>query len=626
MALPPLIEPTSTKKKWISVAVKLIFAIVASTAITSLKLDSLESFFYDTRVKVKSKIHPKKIDNNKSILIMIDYETVVKFKGFPKYSDHVLFLNKLKSLNPKFILYDFRTKDGELLDIEGDFSEKILFAEAVSKTSHFYILTDDLELKGEVGKLNLNPPLEFVNRESAPKTSDSILFARDGVSRRFMVSYQDNVLLHPRIAGWYNHEVQDLNNIRGLFDLYDSKQGYTQFHKPNSFLTIKFEDVINDNVSAEAFKDKIIIVGTDTGKSSKEYVATPFSNEVTSMRSTEYHANILQTLIENNAPVRWPRWSIMLITYIISLITVYAVFSLRPSRGLLILLLTSIGLCLVILLSFIYLNIWIDLAHPLLAIFICYYFFIPYRLIKENRLTWEYYQRNKLLKQVEELKTNFISMMSHDLKTPIARIQGMTELIHKDETKLSLAQNEALDHIKSSSDDLLKFINSILQYGQIESQGLQLNLKSKDVNLLLEETIHKHEFLAKIKKIKIITQLETLFPIMIDADLMKQVFSNLIENAIKYSHENSTVYVSSREENNSIYIDFKDQGVGIPSVDLPNIFMKFFRSHNAKISTIKGSGLGLYLAQYFVELHKGQISVTSEVGHGSCFTVNLPIN
>jgi signal transduction histidine kinase len=216
--------------------------------------------------------------------------------------------------------------------------------------------------------------------------------------------------------------------------------------------------------------------------------------------------------------------------------------------------------------------------------------------------------------------------MSHDLKTPIARIQGMTEVMTSDDHKLSVSQHEALDNIKTSSDDLLKFINSILQYGRIESQGLELNLQSKDINKLLSEVIKKHEFLAKVKKINLNSNLEPLFPISVDPDLIKQVFSNLLENAIKYSREESTIYITTREADNNLYIDFKDEGFGIAAVDLPNIFMKFFRSHNVKISTIKGSGLGLYLASYFTELHQGSITVTSEIGIGSCFTVKLPIN
>lgn len=220
-------------------------------------------------------------------------------------------------------------------------------------------------------------------------------------------------------------------------------------------------------------------------------------------------------------------------------------------------------------------------------------------------------------------------MMSHDLKTPIARIQGMTEVILKDDVHLSSTQREAVDTIKGSSDDLLKFINSILQYGRIESQGVELHKQSKDINQLLKDVIKKHEFLAKVKKIKINTELEPMFPVPVDPDLMKQVLSNLVENAIKYSLEDSTVTVKSREEGDNVLIEVIDNGMGIPAEDLPNIFMKFYRSHNVKTSTIKGTGLGLYLAQYFIQLHKGEITVKSDItpeNHGSTFTITLPLN
>ena len=265
------------------------------------------------------------------------------------------------------------------------------------------------------------------------------------------------------------------------------------------------------------------------------------------------------------------------------------------------------------------------MAHPWLAIFLCYYFFIPYRLIIENRRSWEIYQKHRLLKQVEELKTNFISMMSHDLKTPIARILGMADVILRDPTPLSSHQHEAVDTIKHSSDDLLKFINSILNYGRIESQELQLNKQSKDINTLLTEVISKHEFLGKLKKIQILKEFETLFPISVDPDLIRQVLSNLIENAIKYSHEDTKILISTEEKDGWVVIQIADQGPGIPRDELPNLFMKFYRSQNAKSSTIKGSGLGLYLAKYFVELHGGKIFVESTYGQGSTFTVQLPL-
>lgn len=344
------------------------------------------------------------------------------------------------------------------------------------------------------------------------------------------------------------------------------------------------------------------------------------------MTAAELQANQIQTLIDNNAPKKVHKYIDLLITILISILTVYVTLSLTPAKGLLILACTLLLTALLGTFAFVVFGLWFDLAHPFLAIFLCYYFFIPYRLIRENRKSWEYYQKHKLLSEVEQLKTNFISMMSHDLKTPIARITGMTEVIYKDPVQLSPHQREALDTIRHSSDDLLKFINAILQYGSIESQGVQLHKQSKDINQLVADVIKKHQFLANVKKIKIIQELEPMFPTSVDPELMKQVFSNLLENAIKYSPDESTVWVRSREEDDKLIVEIQDQGMGIPQEDLPNIFMKFFRTHNAKTTTIKGSGLGLYLAQYFVELHKGKISVDSTQSKGSKFTVELPID
>ncbi len=628
MAAPPSLDQNLKYPAWVYLTAKILFALLASAIVSSFKLDFIESYFYDIRVRTESFLSFNKIQDPKIVLIHITSKTVERYQGFPTYKDHADFLAKIENQKPRYILYDFRTKDGEIrdfnVDSDGDQPEKKIFADVATSIADFHILTDELEMKGETGKTKLNPPLDKIKVSPAAKTYDTILFAKDGVSRRLMISYQDQKLLYPVIASYYNPQIQNTEKIRGQFELLDSAQAYVHFHPTGTFPSYSFEDVIDGKIPAQFLAGKIVILGTDTGKSAKEYVTTPFSREVNAMTSSEYHANVFQTLIDNNSPIRLPNIFNIILTSLISILTVYVVLALKPSRGLLILLMALLSLIIVSFSIFILLGLWIDLAHPFLAIFLCYYFFIPYRLIKENRRSWEYYQKNKLLSQVEELKTNFISMMSHDLKTPIARIQGMTEVISSDSQTLSHNQREAVDTIQSSSDDLLKFINSILQYGRIESQGLELNLQSKDVNQLLKDIIKKHEFLSKVKKIKVIQNLEPLFPITIDPDLMRQVFSNLLENAIKYSPEDSVVSVSTKEIDNQLMIEFKDQGIGIPAEDLPNIFMKFFRSHNVKTSTIKGSGLGLYLASYFTELHKGKITVTSDSSNGSTFTVLLP--
>ena len=625
MGAPPSLEPTKSYPQWVQILFKLFLALAASFLVSSFKLEYIESFLYDIRFRAQALLTPQSQSNLKSVVILINGKTIERYQGFPTYKDHIDFISKLYQSNPQYVLYDLKTKDNTLRDIEGTDDDKKLFSDVVSNVPNFYILSDELEMKGETGKLKLAPPLENIKVAPATKTYDTTLFAKDGVSRRLMISYQDQKLLHPIIASYYNPQIQNVEKIRGTFELLDSLQAYVQFRPEEAFPTYAFEDIIDGKVSEDILKNKIIILGLDTGKSAKEYVTTPFSREVNAMTSAEFHANVLQTLIDNNSPIRLPQWFNLFVTTLISILTVYVVLSLKPSRGLLILGITILGLFVLSIIIFTGLGLWIDLAHPFLAVFLCYYFFIPYRLIKENRRSWEYYQKNKLLSQVEELKTNFISMMSHDLKTPIARIQGMTEVISKDSQPLSHHQREAVDTIQSSAEDLLKFINSILQYGRIESQGLELNLQSKDVNSLLKDVIKKHEFLARVKKIKIEQNLEPLFPTTLDADLMRQVFSNLLENAIKYSNEESVVTVSSKEVDQEIWIEFQDQGVGIPEQDLPNVFMKFFRSHNVKTSTIKGSGLGLYLANYFTELHKGKITVKSVVSHGSTFTVRLPL-
>src|SRR5690606_14623051 len=135
------------------------------------------------------------------------------------------------------------------------------------------------------------------------------------------------------------------------------------------------------------------------------------------------------------------------------------------------------------------------------------------------------------------------------------------------------------------------------------SKDIKLQLKSKDINTLLSEVIRKCEFLAKSKNITIIPEFEPMFSMKIDEDLMRQVFTNLVENAIKYSPENSRVMVSTEEVDGKVIVQVADQGIGIPAEELPTLFTKFFRSRTAIEKGIKGSGLGLYLSQYFVNLH-----------------------
>ena len=618
MSLPPsLVEPaqkTARKKGYSLIALRILFASVTSLMLSQVQLDFLESYFYDLRIRGT----PAPLHSDHLSLVLFDQKSVQGLKSDLTAGILLQLIEKIEQKQPKYLLLSLN-----LEDIDGTPAEKSQLAKKAASLSNLIVTTDNLTLKGAAQGLQLPEPYGQVRVASAPRTSDLKIFARDNVTRRMLVAYQDEPLLHAQIASEFNPDIKTLKNIRGGFEFASSLQTLIRFHPAGTYPQFSALSVLTEG-SGE-FTDKIVILGNNTAQKTQDYILTPYSRDILAMSTAEMHANMIDTLIYNMSPIRVPKWLNILIVWVLSLFAVHVVLAIRPARGLLVLGATLLGFALVLSVLYWVWGVVVWMAAPILAVFLCYYFLIPYRLILENRRSWEYYEKNKLLSQVEELKTNFISMMSHDLKTPIARIQGMTDVILSDVVQLSSQQREAVDTIRHSSDDLLKFINAILSYGKIESQGVQLQRKSKDINSILEEVVRKHEFLAKLKKIHVQMELEPQFPIAIDSELIKQVFSNLVENAIKYSPEDTKITVASEEKQGFSWVRVQDHGPGIPADELGSIFMKFFRSKNVKSTPIKGSGLGLYLAKYFTELHGGDIFVESTYGNGSTFTVKLPI-
>ncbi len=589
----------------------MVLAIFIAAIISQLNLDFFEYYLYDLRFRLRPSPNP----SGKIEIILLNPATIESLHGDPNAQTHLNLVKKLSQAGAAAIVYSI-----PLDEIKGSKASLNELSQFLESNETFIYQTNKLEMKGEDNQIRLPKPFDKVRVVSGPRTSDTEIFAKDGVSRRVLLSYQNQELLHPQLAKIFHPHN---GKYRGQFSFLDTEQIYIDFLPKGKITTHSFHDILNSK-DVSHFKGKVVFVGLDTGRTAREYISTPYSRDVVAMTAVEMHANGVDTLIRDAAPVNVPKWVNWMTTSLIAIFTVHVVLSLTPGLGIGLLLFIFFLFTFIAWLMFWLFGVWIEVAHSALAVFICYYFFIPYRLIIENRRSWEYYQKNKILSQVEELKTNFISMMSHDLKTPIARIRGMVEILRREDPHPTSARGEAMTLIEKSSDDLLKLINSILNFSRIESQGVVLQVQSKDPNTLLTEVIHKYDFWLNEKNIMVVTELEPLFSIPLDVDLIRQVFSNLLENAIKYSPENSKILVSSEEINGEVVIQFADQGMGIPGDELANIFMKFFRSKNAKASPIKGSGLGLYLAKYLVELHKGRISVESEVGVGSTFTIVLP--
>lgn len=622
----PVKNPKKSRFSLYFSLIRIGFALAIAFLISQFRFDYLEAFFYDARVRAK----PTSPISGHIELISVDPLTVERLGRVPNALDHVRLLKRLQADGVKSIVYLISPNE-----IVGSLDELETLARQMGSISHLFVALPDTPLKGQEDSFLLLPPFEHLTAESSPTTADRNIFAGDGVTRRMFLSYQGSSSLAPKVARLFNPAITDENSIRGRFEYLQSQQTYIDFRPNRTYPAESFVRVAQNGgnggsggseIPKERYRNKIVIIGRDIQTATKDYIRTPFSRDVVAMTTLEMHANMFDTLILNSAPARGPTWLNFLFTSLISILTVYVVIAVKPTRGLLILATTIVGYSLFCFLAFWLAGLWVAMAQPFLAIFICYYFLIPYRLIMENRKSWEYLQKNRLLTQVEELKTNFLSMMSHDLKTPIARIQGMTDVVLKDSNPLSTRQREALHTLAKSSDELLEFVSSILNLGRIESKDIKLHVKSRDPNSLIAEVIDKFEYMAKSKTIEITAELETLFSVKMDVDLIRQVLSNLVENAIKYSPENSRILITSEERDGRVIIQVADQGMGIPEDELPHVFMKFYRSKNAKSSTIKGSGLGLYLAKYFVELHKGTISVDSRPGEGSTFTVELPMD
>jgi K+-sensing histidine kinase KdpD len=271
---------------------------------------------------------------------------------------------------------------------------------------------------------------------------------------------------------------------------------------------------------------------------------------------------------------------------------------------------------------FVIMGLWLYTAHLVVTIFVVYYIWIPFRAISEYRRRFAIQEEAKIYKKVEKLKQNFLSLMSHDLKTPVAKIAGVADnLYHQNPNSAEIREKSQL--IISSTKELNKFISSILDLTKIESSNFGLSRSSKDINSLVEVVLKELTFSAHQKKLQLIQELAPLYPINIDVTLITRVISNLVENAIKYSVEGGTINIKTWDDEKWVYIEITDHGLGIPADELSNIFEKFYRIKNDANHSIKGTGLGLYLVKYFVELHGGAIGVKSTQGEGTSFLVKL---
>ena len=620
----------------------ILLASVITVSVMTFPLNFIEAPLYDLRqwLSIKPTI------DDRIALITIDDQTLNQRNAVSPLplADHLKAVEELERQGVKAVGYmvDFN----KVQRIDPDAFE-------VELVQNFYRSTVRLNAQGVpfmlgipydvTGEVTAPYPLSQIPQSIAIVHRDGTIFGKDKVTRRGLVSLYDRMAFEMSLANRiYSNET--VANPPGTYKATDTDAQYflTRMHQNNgtiydpsyevfAYPRYSFVDLIEGKVPAETLKDKIVLVGSFQRDNPNDFTlmsSLPFYGLTPKLL---VQANILDSILNHQGIAEVPHTLLAMICFLLSLTIIAASFKYRPTR---LIFLTGCLIVSTFVLSLLLFQpvpivggFWLPLGAPLLSLTLSFYLMIPLRLYSEHRKRYELEKENQNLIEVEEMKTNFLQLVTHDLKTPIAKIQGLTETLKRSMyDHMTLQDHETMNHLFSANEELNHFINSLLELSKIDNQGVRVNLQSKDVNQILETIVEKLRFTAQAKQIWVKTDFETLFPIKVDGDLLSKVLSNLLDNAIKYSPGNTCVSVITREVENYVEILIQDQGIGIPATEIQNLFSRFYRVKNETTFKVKGTGLGLYLSRYFIEAHRGTIRVESEPGEGTRFIIRLPMD
>ncbi|WP_316793557.1 PAS domain-containing protein [Pedobacter frigoris] len=227
--------------------------------------------------------------------------------------------------------------------------------------------------------------------------------------------------------------------------------------------------------------------------------------------------------------------------------------------------------------------------------------------------------------KIDEIRKNdFIGMASHELKTPLTSMKGYIQMLLKVNRQNNQFNTDMLEKANGQVGKMTAMINSFLNVSRLESGKIYMETQEFDLAGLIKEA--EEETNATISShVVVFNPIVEIMSVNADRDKIGQVIHNLISNAVKYSTAGSMIEVSCFKDKGMVNVSVKDQGMGIKSDDLPNIFDRYYRVEGSQMFSISGFGIGLYLCKEIIERHKGEISAVSDFGVGSTFTFSLPL-
>lgn len=484
-------------------------------------------------------------------------------------------------------------------DVRGPVSPKL----AVQRKVRVYTLNDDSLTRSNLVYLNeIRPEVVCINLSKKFKTPRCIEADLD--QKPDEKSFVN--LVH---SAFFREEHKDENEVENLY--YYGKLNVFNPYPLSSMVRSEFEALPEDHM----------IVLIDDWQNQTERWESPFGF----LSTPELALTVVFNHLQGDSYKIQSRWSTFLLTFFV----IVAVGLLTYSYPLTLAIVLSITLYGFLIVTSIVLferyGYQLSLFGPALSIFLAYIVSISDQLNQKRRLEYVIHRDQEDHKQLETMRQNFLSLVSHDLKTPVAKIKALMEkLLSETSAVTDPKQKQIFESVVSANDHLQKTISTLLLLNRIESNQVKIHQVPSDLKAVLERSIQGLKAQAQESNIEIIPELEPLFLANFDSDLIREVADNLISNAIKYSSRNSVITIRCGDEDNAlalsppqsaIWFEVQDQGPGIPKQDRHRVLQKFQRGSKeatSKGQSVKGTGLGLYLAKYFVEEHHGKLELISK--------------
>ncbi|MEE8605054.1 MAG: HAMP domain-containing sensor histidine kinase, partial [Candidatus Aminicenantaceae bacterium] len=229
--------------------------------------------------------------------------------------------------------------------------------------------------------------------------------------------------------------------------------------------------------------------------------------------------------------------------------------------------------------------------------------------------------------ELAKLKSDFVSTVSHEFRTPLTSIRYLAELLQRDRVKSKDRRKAYYKTIARESERLNRFVENVLDFSKIEAGMKEYEFEETDMTELAKDTLSRFQQQVNLKDFILESEVSEKVPkIFADKEAISRALFNLLDNALKYSGKDPKVCLRVRSDGDYILMSVQDEGIGIVSEEQKKVFEKFYRSDKIHESNIKGSGIGLNIVHHIVKAHGGEVILKSEEGKGTNVTIKLPAN